>query len=49
MSKLNEVWDKAIQYHKLDSAAKGKALPFYPEMKALLPVVRGERQLLIEV
>jgi len=48
MKQLNEVWDKAVQYHKLDSATKGK-LEYYPEMQALLPVVRGRQALLIEV
>ncbi len=46
---LNDVWDKAVQYHKLDSATKGKGLGYYPEMDALLPVVRGEKMLMIEV
>lgn len=49
MKQLNEVWERAIQYHKLDSATKGKDLAYYPEMKALLPVVRGEQALLVEV
>lgn len=49
LKKLDEVWDKAVQYHKLDSATKGKGLDYYPEMEALLPVVRGERMLMIEV
>lgn len=46
---MNDVWDKAIQYHKLDSATKGKGVAYYPEMAALLPVVRGEQTLMIEV
>jgi len=49
VKKLDEVWDRAIQYHKLDSAKKGKGMSYYPEMEALLPVVRGERMLMIEV
>ena len=48
MQKLNETWELAIQYHKLDSATKGKGVKYYPEMQALLPVVRGERALMIE-
>lgn len=48
MAQLDEVWEKAVQYHKLDSATKGK-MPYYPEMQALLPVVRGERSLMVEV
>jgi imidazolonepropionase-like amidohydrolase len=46
---LNETWDKAVQYHKVDSATKGKGLKYYPEMEALLPVVRGNVALMIEV
>ncbi len=46
---LNDAWDKAVQYHKLDSATKGGGVGYYPEMQALVPVVRGERALLIEV
>ncbi len=46
---LNEVWDKAIQYHKLDSATGGKGVSYYPELQAMVPVIRGERALLIEV
>jgi imidazolonepropionase-like amidohydrolase len=45
---LNDTWDKAVQYHKIDSAGKGKGSKYYPEMQALLPVVRGERPMMIE-
>lgn len=48
IQKLNDVWEKAVQYHKLDSALKSKNVSYYPEMEALLPVVRGERALLVE-
>jgi imidazolonepropionase-like amidohydrolase len=48
MKKINEVWERAVQYHKIDSATKGKSAGYYPEMQALLPVVRGEVALLIE-
>jgi imidazolonepropionase-like amidohydrolase len=48
VARLNDVWDRAVQYHKLDSATKGK-MQYYPEMQALLPVVRGEMNLVIEV
>jgi imidazolonepropionase-like amidohydrolase len=48
MARLNDVWDRATQYHKLDSATQGK-MQYYPEMQALLPVVRGQMNLLIEV
>ncbi|MEJ7646630.1 MAG: amidohydrolase family protein [Chryseolinea sp.] len=44
--KLNETWDLAIQYNKLDSARQ--VLKYYPEMEALLGVIRGERALMIE-
>jgi imidazolonepropionase-like amidohydrolase len=49
MKKINEVWERAVQYHKVDSATKGINAGFYPEMQSLLPVVRGERALLVEV
>lgn len=45
--RMSEIWDRAVQYSKIDSATQGKA-GYYPEMQALLPVVRGERPLLIE-
>lgn len=48
IARLNEVWEKATQYHKLDSATKGK-MQYYPEMQALLPVVRGTMTLMIDV
>src|SRR5258707_13464603 len=47
MKKINDVWERAVQYHKIDSATKSAG--YYPEMQSLLPVVRGERALLIEV
>jgi imidazolonepropionase-like amidohydrolase len=46
LEKLNDTWDLAVQYHKLDSATKNPR--YYPEMQALIPVVRGERTLMIE-
>ena len=53
LKNLNEAWEKAIQYHKIDSAIKAsggkETLDYYPEMEALLPVVRGEMTLLLEV
>jgi imidazolonepropionase-like amidohydrolase len=48
LAQLNDVWDKAVQYHKIDSAGKGKNSKYYPELQALLPGVRGERPLMIE-
>ncbi len=47
LQKLNETWDLAVEYHRIDSATK--AAKYYPEMQALLPVIRGERALMIEV
>ncbi len=47
IQRLNDIWDRAVQYHKIDSATQGKGA-YYPEMQALLPVVRGEKNLLIE-
>jgi len=47
IEKLNDVWEKAVQYHKLDSATKSTGLTYYPEMQALLPVVRGERAMVV--
>ena len=49
LKQLNDVWDKAMQYHKLDSATKGKGVTYYPEMQTMIPVVRGEVPLMIEV
>jgi len=53
LKKLNEVWSRATEYHKIDSTLKAGGsqtkLEYYPEMEALLPVVRGEQTLLVEV
>lgn len=49
LKELNDTWAKAVQYHKLDSATNGKGQAYYPEMEALLPAVRGEMTLLINV
>ncbi len=48
IARLNDVWDRAVQYHKIDSATKGKTT-YYPEMQALLPVVRGQMTLMVNV
>ncbi|HEV8511858.1 MAG TPA: amidohydrolase family protein [Cyclobacteriaceae bacterium] len=48
LKNLNEVWERAVQYYKVDSATHGKNAGYYPEMQALLPVVKGEGTLLIE-
>lgn len=49
MKQVNDVWERALQYHKLDSASKSKGLQYYPEIEAVVPVVRGEKALMIEV
>lgn len=49
MTSLNDVWTKATEYSKLDSATGGKGVAYYSEMQAMVPVIRGERTLLIEV
>ncbi len=56
LAKLDDVWRQAMLYARIDSArtAAGTAArdaapqPYQPEMAALLPVVRGERTLLVE-
>lgn len=48
IQKLNDTWDMAIQYYKLDSATKSKGIKYQPEMQALLPVIRGDRTLMIQ-
>ena len=50
--KMNEVWDQAILYAKIDSAAqkdKTIRMEYNPEMAALAKVIRGEMSLMIEV
>lgn len=50
--KLNDIWEKAQLYAKIDSAstAEGKTRQDYnPQMQALLPVVRGEGTLMVNV
>jgi len=49
LKKLNEVWANAVQYHKIDSMSNGKNQAYYPEMEALLPVVRGKIKLMVNV
>ncbi len=52
MKKLDETWDAAILYSKIDSAAnaEGKKIDSYqPEMQAMLDVTRGKQTMLIEV
>jgi imidazolonepropionase-like amidohydrolase len=51
LDKLNEVWDKAERYARIDSsvtAVEGRRQPEYiPAMEGLLPVIRGEQPLMI--
>lgn len=47
MTRLNETWAKALAYARIDSATHGHA-DYYPEMEALLPVIRGDMPLLVE-
>ncbi len=54
MEKLNEVWDRAELYARIDSAYRANPAqnprPLYvPAMQALLPVLRGEMPLMIKV
>jgi imidazolonepropionase-like amidohydrolase len=46
--RLNDIWAQAVLYSKIDSATAGKP-DYNPEMAALLPVVRGQQTLLVEV
>lgn len=50
--RVNETWEKAVQYAKLEDAYReGKADEphYYPELAALTPIVRGEAKMMIEV
>ncbi|MFZ1705591.1 MAG: amidohydrolase family protein [Saprospiraceae bacterium] len=52
LKKLNDIWEKAVLYSKIDSMAKydNKLFDTYnPQMDALLPIVRGKSKLFIEV
>lgn len=52
LKNLDDVWEKAVAYAKLDSAwraGKGEEPGYYPEMAALVPIVKGEAKLLVEV
>ncbi len=53
LDELNEVWEKAERYAAIDSSVaeqpEERRQPKYlPSMQALIPVIRGERPLLIE-
>src|SRR5690606_18962065 len=47
LKQINDIWEKAMVYHKLDSA--DAELDYYPEMAQMAKVVTGELPLLIEV
>lgn len=49
LEKLNEIWNRAKQYASIDSAGAKDKLDYLPEWEAMLPVVRGESPILIEV
>ncbi len=53
LKSLDEVWENAMVYSRMDSAMKAgdaSASPeYYPEMEALQPVVNGEMVLMVEV
>ena len=52
LKKLDEIWEKAMLYHKIDStstASNNEFLDYNPQMDALLPVIRGEIKLMVEV
>lgn len=47
LKQINEIWEKAVVYQKLDSA--NAELDYYPEMEQMAKVVAGELPLLVEV
>jgi len=52
IKKLDDIWSKALQYAKIDSAAsagKHKRDDYNPQMDAILPVIKGQVPLMIEV
>ncbi len=54
MEKLEETWEQAVLYHRIDSAyaiapEPGRRPAYVPEMQALLPAVRGSAPLIIKV
>lgn len=53
LDKLDEVWDQATLYARIDSAyaadpEEGRRPEFVPAMQALVPVVRGEMPLILK-
>jgi imidazolonepropionase-like amidohydrolase len=49
LKQLNDVWEKAVLYARIDSANANTKPNYNPEMEALAPVLRGEATLLVEV
>ena len=52
LKNINEIWESALGYMKIDSAANAdnqKWMKNNPQMDALLPIVKGEQPLFIEV
>jgi len=52
MKKLNKIWEKAILYARIDSAGTSQRKTrndYNPQMDALLPILRGEQVLMINV
>lgn len=47
LKKLNDIWDKAKLHHAI--MEKGLTPEYNPDLEALLPVLRGEMPLMIEV
>ena len=52
LSKLNELWDNMKLFASIDSTQKAQKNPsekYLPAYKAMIPVLKGQQQLLIEV
>lgn len=54
LKQLNDTWDEAVLFARIDSAHAATPDPnrtpeYVPEMEALVPVIRGEMPLLVEV
>lgn len=50
LKKINDVWDNAVLYNQIASAAKGDEMPDYqPGMEAMRGVVNGSMALMLEV
>lgn len=50
--KINKLWESVVLHHKIDSAyhaGAGERPEYNPDLDAMLPVIRGEMPLLVEV